>query len=174
MQLQLVRELTRMQRSRTPERDERQSARIMSTLDRNNANRAHHLGVDGLDDSLGVEIAERTLGSGPVQAHPAGEGLRKPPEGEVRVSDRRTRAAAPVTRRPRICSGALRPDAQSSALVTPRDRAAPRADRLEVDTRKPNGKTRDTALCGTLDLAVSDQRHVCRRAAHVQSDRFAD
>ena len=73
-----------------------------------------------------------------VEHHVAAEEARGVdiPEDDERVRDGRVGATAPVTRGSRLGAGRMRPDAHHSARVDPRDGAAARADRLDVDERQ--------------------------------------
>ena len=79
------------------------------------------------------------------------------------------RAAAPVRRRPRIRARALRPDLEQAAGIDPRDRAAARADGVDVERARAHRKAAHLAFAFFGRLAVADQAHIgarcrpCRR-----------
>ena len=56
-----------MQRPGAAEGDEREVARVVTALDRDDAQRAQHLGVDDVDDRRGVDAVERAFGRVPVE-----------------------------------------------------------------------------------------------------------
>ena len=114
---ELVGERARVQRPGAAERDEREVARVVAALDRDDAQRPQHLGVDDPDDRLRVEVAERALGRGAVELDPAREARGQAAEQKVRVGHRRQRPAAAVARRAGVGAGALRPDAHRPARV---------------------------------------------------------
>src|SRR5439155_10533994 len=70
LDLELVREFARMDRARTAEGDEREVARIVAALDRDDSEGSKHLRIDDLDDGQRVDVAERTLGRAAVEAEP--------------------------------------------------------------------------------------------------------
>ena len=109
-----------------------------------------------------------------VERHPAAEEVPRvePAEEEVGVRDRRLRPAAAVAGRARIRSGALRPDAQATRLE-PRERAAPRADRVDVDERHQHRQALELGLGRDGRLAVDDQAEIERRPAHVDAEQVA-
>ena len=104
---ELVRECARVQRACAAERDEREVARIEALFDRDDAECAHHLGVDDLDHRVRIQIAERSLGCLSVELDPACEHLRQSSEQQVRVGHGRELAALPVARRTGIGARAL-------------------------------------------------------------------
>ena len=135
-----------MQRAGAAEGDERELARVVAALDRDEPQRAQHLRVDDLDRLGRVDPVERALGRLAVELEPAGQARGKPAEQEVRVGHRRPRPAPPVAGGPGIGAGALGADAQRAARVAPDDRAAARADGLQVDHRQPQRQPADLAL----------------------------
>src|SRR4030095_5980216 len=72
-------------------------------------------------ERLGQSIAQCGYGGVAIEAHLAAEKTlrRKPSENHIRVSDRRLRSSAPITRRARLRAGAARTDVASAALHTP-------------------------------------------------------
>ena len=136
-----------MERPRPAEGDERELPRIVPALDRDEPQRAQHLGVHDRDDR-GRDRSRR------AHARPRRDRARRPPassvgqpsEDEVRIRDGRAGPAAAVTRRSGLGTGALGPDAQRTALVPPGDRAPAGADRVHVDARQANRIAGDLAL----------------------------
>ena len=78
-----------------------------------------HLGVDDVDDGRRIEPRERALRCGDVELDAAGEALRQAAEQQVRIRDRRLRAAAAVAGGARAGAGALWSDAQRATRVAP-------------------------------------------------------
>ncbi len=113
---ELFRKRARVQRSCAAVCDEREVARIVPTLDGDDAQRAQHLGVHDLDDRRRVDSRERTFSGSAVENEPARERIRQPSEQEVRVGHGRAAARA-VTRGAGMRARALRPDANRSAGV---------------------------------------------------------
>ena len=97
----------------------------------------------------------------------------QPAEDQVRVGHRGLLAATAVAGRAGVGARALRADAQRAAAVDPRDRAAARADRVDVDHRQADGQPGDLALDGQLGLgaALGEEERVAARAAHVEAER---
>ena len=81
------------------------------------------------------------------------------------------RAAAAVAGRAGLRARALRADAQEAAGVDPGDRAAARADRLDVDQRhRGRDAPFDLVLGRVALLAVDEDADVGARAAHVERE----
>ena len=135
---ELLRERARMQRPGATKRDEREVARVVAALDGDDPQRAQHLRLDHRDDRSGIDPVERRLRRRAIEHESARQLRRKPPQQQVRVGHRRP-AAAPVTRRPGIRARRLRPDMHRAARVAPHERAAARADRVDVERREPDG-----------------------------------
>jgi hypothetical protein len=129
-----------------------------------------------LRGNTGCELRERGgRGSGVerLRAAPA-EHLRKTlgidtAEQQVRVRDGE-RPAAPVTRRPRIGAGRLRTHGETT-VGEPEYRAAAGSDGFDLEHRRAHSDGADHGVGGSLELARV-QRHVGRRAAHVEADDF--
>ena len=64
---ELLRQLARVQRPRATERDEREPARIVPALDRNEPQGAQHLRVHRGDHRRGVDSVKGALGRRPVE-----------------------------------------------------------------------------------------------------------
>ena len=118
------------------------------------------------------ERADRPLRRLAVERDAAGERAARveAPEQEVRVGDRRLLAAAAVARRAGVGARAARAGAQRAAGVAPGDRAAARADGVDVDHRQRERPAADLAPGGLAHDAVLDDADVARRAAHVEAD----
>ena len=169
-----------MQRARPPEGDQREKARIVPALDRDDAQRAlhgrvrdpHDAGRGGFDGApeAARERRDRPLGAGAVEPHRTAEelGLHQPAEDQIRVGHGR-RAPAAVAGRPRVGACALGADAQRAAAIEPRERPAARAHGVDVERGHAHGKPVDGRLAPVGEGTV-DQAHVGRRAPHVERD----
>ena len=107
-----------------------------------------------------------------VEPHPpAEEELRvEAAEEEVRVGHGRLRPAAAVASGAGIRAGALRPDSQAAGLE-PRERAAARADGVDVDQGHEDRQALELGLGRDGRAAVDDQAEVERGAAHVDAEQ---
>ena len=170
---ELVCQRAGMQRPGAPECDERELARVVTALHRDDAHRAQHLGVHHVDHRRGIDAVERELCRLAIEHEPTWQLGRQPAEQEVRVGDRRAAACA-VARRPRMRTRRFRPDADRPAGVPAHERAAARPDRVEVDRRQADGKAADDALRDACGSTSREQADVGRRAAHVERDRVLE
>ncbi len=108
-----------------------------------------------------------------VEVHPRAEetpGIQAS-EDQMAVGDGRLLAAEAEAGGARSRAGALRPDAEGTHLVDPRDRAAARTDRGHIHGRGEDGQPGDLGLGALLDATTLDDRHVVGRASHVGADR---
>ena len=182
---ELARDLDRMQRARPAERHQREGARIMAALDRDDADGAHHVGVDDAHDAE-RRLAQRRVrafsASGAMAASARRRSRRMPPP--ISSSGRRpstrlasetvgSRAAPAVAGRPRHGAGAHGPDAHQAVAADMGDRPAAGADGVDVDGGETHGKARDAAAERHLRLAVAHEADVGRGAAHVEGDEIA-
>ncbi len=174
-----------MHRPGAAEGEQGEAARVDAALDRDHAQRPHHLLVGDADDALGGlqlveaeragELADRAAGGVDVQGDAAGQ-LRvggEAAEQQVGVGHRGLCAAASVTGGPWLGSRRARSDAQGAAAVAPADRAAAGADGVDVDHRQLDDATVDRARVGAAHLAVLDHADVAGGAAHVEAERVA-
>ena len=135
---ELLGERARMQRPGAAVRDERELARIVPTLDRDDAQRAQHLRVHDLDHRSRIDPGERALRRPRDRAtSPPGSSAGNRPSRRF-ASVTVGAAASPVTRRAWIRAGRLRSDPHRAAGVAPHERAAAGADRVHVDRRQPD------------------------------------
>ncbi len=171
---QVVGEGARVQRPGASERDEREVARIVAALDRDDAKRPEHFRVHDVDHIGRIDVAERPGGCLPVELQPTGQLRRQPSQQQVRVGYRRRQPAASVARRPRRRPGAPRADAEGAPRVPPDDRTAARTDGMDIDHRDADREAGDLASLGPLAAATGDQAHVRGRAAHVEGDHVLD
>ena len=163
-----------MQRAGAAERDEREVARIEPLLDRDDAQRAHHLRVHDVDHPGWVDGSQRPLGGLRVELDPARQGRRQAPEEKIRVGHRRPGTTPPVAGGAGIGARALRADAQRPAFVEPDDRAAACADGMHGQGRQTDRQAVDEALVLAPRLTVDDRAHIRRRAAHVERERVLE
>ncbi len=107
-----------------------------------------------------------------VEGHLAAEQPRREvPEHDVRVGDRRQLAAPAVGGGPGRGTGRLGADAKRlRQLRDVGDRAAARADRVDVDGRDADPEVRDRRLAPDRRLAVLTERDVGGRPSHVERE----
>ena len=91
-------------------------------------------------------------------------------EHEIGVGDGRLGAALSVAGRTRVCAGALRADLQQPHAVDPADRAAARAERLDLNHRNADPVSQHVDVLADIGHAVARQRDVERRAAHIDGN----
>ena len=172
-----------MGRTRAPEREQHEVARVEALLDRRLVDEVRHLELDDLGDAAraGIDVHVQPLRDGAdgaprggnVEAHGAsGEVLGvQAPEHEVRVRHRGHLAAAAVADRPRLRPRALRPHPEGAGdLVDADHAAAAAADGLDVDLGQVVLVLVHLAAEGVGRLAAVDDPDVERRAAHVGGD----
>ena len=162
-----------MQRAGAAERYEREVARVEALLDRDDAERAGHLGVHHLDHGVGCEPPSARRAASASSSSPSGSRAGSA-EQEVRVGHRRPLAAPPVAGRAGDRARALGPDPQRPADVLPHDRPATRADRVHGQGGEAYGEAADDALVLSLRLAADDRADVRRRPAHVERERVLE
>ncbi len=180
-----------MHRAAAAAGDEHEVARVVAAPDRDEPQRVDHAGVGEPDDPVGGLLGGRAdlLPEPPDRLQRQVAADRQAPAEEVvrvdharhqlRVGDRRRRAALAVARGPRVGARAARPDVQAAGVVDPGDRAAARADlddvgdghvgRIARALRRPL----ELVLRRDLRLAVLDQRALGGRAADVEVDDVA-
>ena len=163
--------------------DEREVARVVAALDGDEAQRARHVLVHDREDSLRGLLDRREahrvgdrLDRGArrldVERHLAAEQLRrKVTEHDVRVGHGRQLAAPAVGGRAGSGARRLRPDAERlRQLGHVGDRAAARADRVDVDGRDADAEVRDRRLAPDRRLPVLAERDVGGRPSHVERE----
>ena len=173
-----------MERPRPAKGEQSEVARIQTKRDGDHAGRAGHAGRGHAQHRrrrrFGID-AERVTepcledGADIVDIDRPRDRLQlagvKTAKNHVGVGDRRQIAATPVADGPRVGAGALRPDLEEAGFVDPRDRPAAGADGADIDHRNVDRhRIFDLDLVRHRRLAVADQRHVCRGAAHVIAD----
>ncbi len=181
---QFTRDRGPVQRARAAEGAQGEVARIVAARDRQQAHGVSHVSVGHAHDRLGGLVQLHAERLGHRAAHGVLGQLRvqrdlaarqrgaEPPEHHVRVGVGRDLVAVPVAGGPRIGAGRLRPVAQRPALVPPGQRPAARADGQHLDRREADRKAvLDVPVLGDARLSLVRDRHVGRRAAHVEADR---
>ena len=168
--------------------DDDRVARVETLVDRDVANRAHHVLVGNGEHRVGrlLDLEPerlRDLGAngvrGPlrVELDPAAEEVLGVDVAEHQscIGHGRLLAAPAVADGSGHGAGAVGPDAEEAAWVDPGDAPPARADALDVDRRQAGHVPREHAskpgLARELDVAAADQAHVEARAAHVADDR---
>ena len=176
------RERVGVQRPRAAEGDEPEVARVVAALDRHDAQRGVHVLVGDVDDRLrgGHGVDAQPLGDrrhGPLgrldveRQAPAELGpAREPAEHDVGVGDRRLRPAASVAGGPGIGARAARADLERAGEVQVGDRAAAGAHAVDVGAAGLELVVAELRLALDGDLAVTAQRDVGRRPAHVERE----
>ncbi len=171
----------RVQRAGAAERHQREAARVDPALDAHHAQRAQHLRLGDPHDALRarrhleVELArqarDRVVRRVAVERQLARQRrvLEQPAEQEVGVGHGRLAPAASVAGGAGIGARRGRPHAQRAAGVAPGDRAAARADGVDVERRQRQRTSGDRALGGLGDLAAVDQADVAGGPAHVEA-----
>ena len=172
-----------VQRPGAAEGEQGELARVDAALDCHHAHRARHLGARHARDSRGGlghvhperlgEAAHGALGGVPVELDAAGERrvAIEVAEQQVGVGHRRLLPAAAVAGRARVGPGRVRAHAERAAGVAPGDAAAAGAHGVDVHHRQRERAPADVAPACRRDVAVTHERHVARRAAHVEAHR---
>ncbi len=130
-------------------------------------------------------LQDRLFRRGAVELHVAAEKTRRIDisEHDIGIGHGRVRTAAPVTGRPRLRAGALRPDLEKAQLIDVRDAAAAGADFDQLDHRNQQRQSaaaleapraRGFKGVGAERLAVFDATELGRGAAHVEGQHAVD
>ncbi|MPL86103.1 hypothetical protein SDC9_32079 [bioreactor metagenome] len=158
-------------------------ARVIAALDRDPPDRVHHVVVDDGEHAMrrlldadakrrGQMRLDRAAGFRDVQRQPPADepvGVQIA-QNQVRVGGRRLLAALIVAGRARFRARRLRPHLQQPDLVDPADRAAARAQGLDLDHRDADAIAQEVDVLRDIGAAVAGQGDVKRRAAHVDGD----
>ena len=179
------RQLRHVKSARAAERDQAELAGVVAPLHRDHPQRALHGAVGHGQHSFGCLLQARAhpVGHapqhgldrfpvqrcGPPQEPPDGQ----PPEPHVGVRDGKGASAPPVARRPRLGPGALRPHLEGASGVQPRDAAAPRAHRVDVQHWHRHRLPVDGKLAGP-ERSSRAQGDVGGRASHVEGDHLVE
>src|SRR5262249_31750356 len=94
-------------------------------------------------------------------------------EDEVGVRHRRLAAAAAITGRTRLSTGAVRPYMQHAALVDTRDRPATRADASDIQALQRHALACNAPVGSDRRLAADNKGDICRGAPHVEGNEVA-
>ena len=174
-----------MQRSPAAERHGGKPVRVVAAFDGYQADRPCHPGVGDPDDGfrrvhyvqaerIGDVPADRVFGFLDVEAVQlaADRAVRiDPSHHQVGVGHGRPVVAKAIADRPRIGTGAFRPDLQQTAPVDPGDRAATRPNGGNLDHRGADDHAEiDAGLGRKRAFAIRDQRHIEAGSAHVAGD----
>ena len=182
--LELARHLRDVQAGGAAERDEREPPRIDPAPHRYELDALRHVRVDDAIDPLGGgEPVDAERGRDRVDGARSGAGVQhdapaeevrrvEEAEDEVRVGHGGRRAAPPIARGTRRSSRALGTDVEDAAAVDMRDRAATRAQRVNVEARECDLRDADGPLARERGLAVLQERDVRARPAHVERDQI--
>ena len=176
---ELARDLARVQAARAAKSDQREIARVVAALDRDNANRALHVCVGDAQDSrrggraieleLACDAVHGRSGADDVDGHRAAEQLPRvdAPQHYVRVGDRGLHADS-IAGAPWIGAGALRTHAQQSAGVHARNGASARAHGVNIEHRDADRQAVHHSLGGFTRRSVG-QAHIGGSASHVEA-----
>ena len=163
----------RVHRPRPAIGNERKLARVVASLDGDDAQRTGHVLVDDGEDALGSVFDRR-------QAHRVGNRLHRRPRGlrvelhlaaeqprrevaddDVRVGDGRLDAALSVRGGTRLCAGRLRADAQGlRQLRHVGDRPAAGAHGVDVDGGHAQAEVADRRLAPDRRSPTEAERHI--------------
>src|SRR5207253_2372496 len=136
-----------MQPARSPESNERVVTRIVASLDCDHSQNSLHISIGDIDDPLGEFFRCKIRRSFHLfnsrsdridrELHPTSQKIvwMDPPEEEIRICYRESRAAFSVTDRAWHRTRALRADLQCASSIYLRYRTAPCADRSDIDDR---------------------------------------
>ena len=183
--LELGRDLAGEQRAGAARGHEREVARVVAPPDRVQLDRLGHVELLDLQraksgflrrhvEPLGDRVdglARQVL----VELHLATEQTALGPESskyELRVGRRRLGAAAAIARWPGVGAGRLGPDAEYAPCVDVGERAAARADRVDVDHRRHGVVLADLRVeqVPHAQLAARGDADIGRGSAHVERD----
>lgn len=175
-------ERSRVLAGRSAERHQRKIPRIDSLFDRHPAYGGGHARVDHAidagrrflnpDPETIADPLHGFLGEITTERHQAV--WLDETQDQIGVGDGAGLSAAAIAGRSRLGAGALRADAQRSALINPDDAAAASADRLDIDRWRLHRQTPSNLECVLqLEAPVADDRDIKARAAHVDGDEIA-
>ena len=173
----------RVERAGAAVGDEREVARVVAALDGDEPQRARHVLVHDREDPLGRLLdrgeahrvgdrLDRRARRLDVERHLAAEQLRREvTEHDVGVGHGGQLAALAVGGRTGVGARRLGPDAERlRQLGHVGDRAAARADRVDVDRRHADAEVRDRRLAADRRLPVLTERDVRGRSSHVERE----
>ena len=175
----------REQRPRPPEGRQREVADVQAALDADLAQRVRLVPGADLEDApcaplephaqrLG-EVEQAATGGLDVERDPAAEQVwGDASQDDVRVGDRRLRAALAVAERARVGAGRARAHLEAALGGDPRHRAAAGAHRDDVDHRDPARVGAHRALRRQRGLAVEHDGHVGAGSAAVEGEHLAE
>ena len=173
-------------RSRTARCDQGETPRRVAALDGDVLHRPEEVLFEERDDARGGVLHRHAQGFG----NPAADGLpgggeievdRSPgvgpgsesPEHQLRIGDRRLRATQAVAGRAGIGAGPVRTHEQQARGVDSGDRAAARADRVNVHRRGGYVVAGDLQIVADRYLSRRHQQHVAGRPANLHRDQVA-
>ena len=177
-------EVAGVERARAAGRDEREVGRVAPAFDRDHAQGAGHVGVDHIDHGAGRpgdvpaerlgDRRDRVAGALGIERDRRAEDLAglQAAEHDVRIGHGRQRPAA-VGGRSRIRARGLRADAECAPGVEPGDRAAARADRMDVDRGRADRDPVDFEV-GAFEQPAGAEADIGGGAAHVEGDRLLE
>ena len=169
-----------MQRTGATEGDECEVTRVVSALNGDEAQRARHVLVDDLDDALSRRVELETDGVTDL-LHGRARGLNvelhlateqagwQVTDDDIGVRHGRLLTALAVGSGTWLGTGRLRTDAKRlGQLWHVGNRAATSTNGVHVDRRHLQAELTDCRVATNRRLAILAERHVCRRATHVE------
>ena len=186
LQPDLLHQRAGVQSPASAERHQREIARIVAALDRDQADRAGHAAVGNTHDRLGgsdrveaqrlADMTARWPPSPPRHSRRVEPAADRPfridaSEHDVGIRQCRPLVALAVANRTRHRARRFRPDLQQPAAIDGGDRSAARADGRDLDHRRAHDETEiDGRLRGKRRLPACDQRNVEAGAADIAGD----
>ena len=173
-----------MQRPRTAKGEQRERGRIVATLQRNRPDCPDDVGAGDADDAerrfVQIEpeargqIGDALLCKPGIDRHPSVQQRLavEATDQNVRVGYRRFRASHVVARGPRRRAGTLGTHLQEAVHVDPGDRAAARADRVDVERRYAQREARERTVLNLRRRSVPQQAHVRAGTADIEGDHI--
>ena len=179
--------LAGVHRSAAAESDQREVADIVASCRGDRFDRFLHFDIDDLQHPSAASSKSSLSGLAMfswssffrlslVELHSAAEEMIRVQNAgnDIGIGDRGVLAAAVVANRARVGAGAIGTDLQPSDRVDARDRAAARADGMDVEHRQRDRPQVDFSLGGDHRIALMDQRDVAASATHIESDDVVD
>ena len=175
----------RLRRAGAAEREQREFARIDAALDGHLPDGIRLVPVGDLDDAF-RELFRAHVAGEPrrergdagaraihIEANAAADQRRRDAaHDQIGIGDGRLVAAIRVAHGAGLGAGTARPDLEMTLAADPGDRAATRADGLDVDHRDAHRERTDGTAIGHMRLGTFDQAEIGRGAAGVQGDHI--
>lgn len=178
MTLGMFIDLATKQAASAPEARIDEIARVAASGDQHLLDRLRHVFAADADHALGGgqrgqpdlggQLLHRLFGGGHVKVDLAVQRRVQPAQQQVGVGDGGLGAAAAIADRAELGTRAFRPDAQRAAGIHPADRAAARADAVDVQHRHDDRHFPfQLVVAGDQPLAMLDDGHIEAGAADI-------